>query len=60
LILNRARILEEALNADLISTPRKMSSPPNLDTTEHCRYHPNYGHTTEDCHTLKDKIEELI
>jgi len=60
LVSNRARILEEALNTDLITTPRKVSTPPNADTTKHCQYHRNYGHTTEDCFTLKDKIEELI
>ncbi|KAL2953095.1 hypothetical protein AAZX31_19G147400 [Glycine max] len=25
-----------------------------------CRYHQNFGHTTKECVTLKDKIEELI
>jgi len=60
IVSNRARILEEALNADLIATPQRVPTPPNADTTKHCRYHQNYGHTTEDCFTLKDKIEELI
>jgi len=60
LISNRARILEEALNADLIATPQRVPTPPNTDTTKHCRYHQNYGHATKDCFTLKDKIEELI
>ena len=60
MISNRARILEEALNADLISPPRKVPTPPHADTTKHCRYHRNYGHTTEECFTLKDKIEDLI
>ena len=57
---NRARILEEALNTDLITAPRRAPTPPNANTTKHCRYHQNYGHTTEECFTLKDKIEELI
>ncbi|XP_027932692.1 uncharacterized protein LOC114188288 [Vigna unguiculata] len=60
LVSNRARILEEALNADLIATPQRVPTPPNADTTKDCLYHQNYGHTTEDCFTLKDKIEELI
>jgi len=60
LVSNRVRILEEALNADLIATPQRVTTPPNADTTKHCRYHRNYGHTTEDCFTMKDKIEELI
>jgi len=60
LVSNRARILEYALNADLIAIPQRVPTPPNADTTKHCRYHRNYGHTTEDCFSLKDKIEELI
>ena len=60
LVSNRARILEEALNTDLITAPRRVPTPPNANTTKHCWYHRNYGHTTEDCFTLKDKIEELI
>ncbi|XP_027922692.1 uncharacterized protein LOC114180581 [Vigna unguiculata] len=60
LVSNRARILEEALNTDIITAPRRAPTPPNADTTKHCRYHRNYGHTTEECFTLKDKIEELI
>jgi len=59
-VSNRARILEEALNTDLITAPRRVPTPPNANTTKHCWYHRNYGHTTEDCFTLKDKIEELI
>jgi len=60
LISNRVRILEEALNADLISTPRKVPTPHLSNTTKHCRYHWNFGYTTEECFTLKNKIEELI
>ncbi|XP_068498574.1 uncharacterized protein [Phaseolus vulgaris] len=29
-------------------------------TAKHCQYHRNFGHTTEGCQALKDKIEELI
>jgi len=56
----RARILEEALSAELIPAPRKFPLPPRVDQTKHCRYHRNHGHTTEECIALKDKIEELI
>jgi len=57
---NRGRILEEALHAALIHTPKRVLKPRNVDTTKHCRFHQNYGHTTEECVVLKDRIEELI
>ncbi|XP_014517192.1 uncharacterized protein LOC106774662 [Vigna radiata var. radiata] len=30
------------------------------DESKYCRYHQNRGHTTEDCKTLKDKLESLV
>jgi len=57
---NRGRILEEALRTDILPIPRRTATPKNADTTKHCRFHQNYGHTTEECMTLKDKIEKLI
>jgi len=56
----RSRLLDEALQADLIPPPRKTTTPPNADMTKYCRYHRNHGHTTEDCKALQDKIEELV
>ncbi|XP_017413009.1 uncharacterized protein LOC108324579 [Vigna angularis] len=55
----RARVLEEALNADLIRVKPSRSSS-KADETKHCTYHLNIGHNTEDCTVLKDKVEELI
>ncbi|XP_052724059.1 uncharacterized protein LOC128193907 [Vigna angularis] len=55
----RARVLEEALNADLIRA-RPSRSSPKEDGTKHCTYHLNIGHNTEDRTVLKDKVEELI
>jgi len=60
LTTDRSRILEEALSADLLTTLKRTNTPPNADKTKHCRYHRNFGHTTEDCWALKDKIEELV
>ncbi|XP_068492279.1 uncharacterized protein [Phaseolus vulgaris] len=60
LTAERGRILDEALNAELIPPPRKVASPNNADRRKQCRYHQNTGHSTDECQALKDKIEELI
>jgi len=60
LTVARSRILDEALQADLIPPPCKTTTPPNADMTKYCRYHRNHGHTTEECKALQDKIEELV
>jgi len=60
LTVARSRILDEVLQANLIPPPRKTTTPPNADMTKYCRYHRNHGHTTEECKTLQDKIEELV
>jgi len=60
LTVARSRILDEALQADLIPPPHKTTTPPNADMTKYCRYHRNHGHTTEECKALQDKIEELV
>ncbi|XP_017417568.1 uncharacterized protein LOC108328242 [Vigna angularis] len=56
----RERILWEALSADLLPEPMKRPTPSGADESKHCAYHKNMGHTTQECVTLKDKIEELI
>ncbi|XP_047149929.1 uncharacterized protein LOC124822015 [Vigna umbellata] len=56
----REKILREALSADMIQEPGKRPTPKGADGSKHCAYHKNMGHTTEECVTLKDKIEELI
>jgi len=48
--------LEEMLNADLLPTLRREATPRNIDTSKHCRFHQNYGHSTEECVVLRDKI----
>ncbi|XP_017413262.1 uncharacterized protein LOC108324847 [Vigna angularis] len=55
----RAKVLEEALNAELL-TPQRKPSPKNADERKSCKYHQNHGHTTEDCITLKNEIESLV
>ncbi|XP_047152945.1 uncharacterized protein LOC124824555 [Vigna umbellata] len=55
----RARVMEEALIADLL-TLTQSPTPKGADGRKHCQYHQNFGYTTEDCTTLKDKLENLI
>jgi len=50
----------EALQIELIPALKQSQTPPNVDTSKCCQYHRNYGHTTEGCQALKDKIEELV
>ncbi|XP_017423571.1 uncharacterized protein LOC108332776 [Vigna angularis] len=38
----------------------KRPTPSGTDRSKHYAYHKKMGHTTEECVTLKDKIEELI
>ncbi|XP_020238868.1 uncharacterized protein LOC109817925 [Cajanus cajan] len=51
---------EEASNNNLLALPPPGHTPNNADKSKHCRYHRNHGHTTEECRTLRDRIEELI
>jgi len=60
LAVPRDKILQEAFNIDSLSPPRKKPPPLDADGSKHCQYHRMIGHTTEECHTLRDKIEELI
>ncbi|XP_068461695.1 uncharacterized protein [Phaseolus vulgaris] len=60
LIVPRGKVLDEALQIELIPALKQSQTPPNADTSKRCQYHRNYGHTTEGCQTLKDKIEELV
>ena len=53
----RSRLLDEALQADLIPPPRKTSNPPNADMTKYYCYHCNNCHTIDECKTLQDKIK---
>jgi len=56
----RGKILDEALQAELIPTLKQAQTPRNADTTKRYQYHRSYGHTTEGCQALKDKIEQLV
>ncbi|XP_020219655.1 uncharacterized protein LOC109802649 [Cajanus cajan] len=56
----RVHILEEANNNNLLALPSPGHTPNSADKSKHCQYHRNYDHTTEECRTLRDRIEELI
>jgi len=60
LAVPRARILQEAFSVESLPAVRKKPPPPDADGSKHCQYHRTIDHTTEECHTLRDKIEELI
>ena len=60
LAVPRARILQEAFSADSLPAARKKPPPLDADGSKHYQYHRTIGHTTEECHTLRDKIKELI
>ena len=60
LTVPRGKVLDEALQAELISTLKQAQTPHNADTTKRCQYHRNYDHTAKGCQALKDKIEELV
>ncbi|XP_047163972.1 uncharacterized protein LOC124833515 [Vigna umbellata] len=55
----RARVLEEALHAELLTVRRK-ATPKNADNSKACRFHMNHGHDTEECNMVKDELERLI
>ncbi|KAG5009848.1 hypothetical protein JHK87_018363 [Glycine soja] len=54
--VNQARLLEEAFNAKNLSQPPLAILVNSTGRLKTCRYHQNFGHTTEECVTLKDKI----
>ena len=52
--------MEETLHTELIPLPRNIPTPNNVDHNKHHKYNKNFGHNTEECVGLRDKIEELI
>ncbi|KAL0312709.1 UNVERIFIED_CONTAM: hypothetical protein Sradi_5670200 [Sesamum radiatum] len=59
---SRGEILVLAEQQGLISQwPTKMEdNPKRFKSDKYCRFHRDRGHTTEECHHLKNEIEKLI
>ena len=55
------QVLEEIKNESFFKQPNKMMG--NLEKCNHnlyCQYHQDHGHTTEDCRSLWDHLDQLV
>ncbi|KAL0431920.1 UNVERIFIED_CONTAM: hypothetical protein Sradi_0818000 [Sesamum radiatum] len=59
---SRGEILVLAEQQGLISqwSTKMKDNPKRLKSDKYCRFHRDRGHTTEECHHLKNEIEKLI
>ena len=57
LVVGRAQILNAITNENYLKRLNRITHGPNVDKTRYCSFNKDYGHTTEDCHKLKDEIE---
>jgi len=56
----RACLLDEAFNAEILSLPPPTRLVNSTNKSKQSFSNHNYGHTTEECVFLKNKIEELV
>ncbi|XP_052193833.1 uncharacterized protein LOC127802169 [Diospyros lotus] len=57
----RAEILATIEGKDYLKKPRPMKAPSDKrNRSKYCRFHRDHGHDTEECHQLKEEIQELI
>ncbi|XP_052188877.1 uncharacterized protein LOC127799162 [Diospyros lotus] len=57
----RAEILATIENKDYLKKSRPMKAPANKQSKDkYCQFHRDHGHDTEECHQLKEEIQELI
>ncbi|XP_052199534.1 uncharacterized protein LOC127806348 [Diospyros lotus] len=57
----RLEILATIENEDYLKKSRPMKAPANKRSKDkYCRFHRDHGHDIEECHQLKEEIQELI
>ncbi|XP_052172226.1 uncharacterized protein LOC127788156 [Diospyros lotus] len=57
----RAEILATIEGKDYLKKPQPMKAPSDKrNRSKYCRFHRDHGHDTEECHQLKEEIQELI
>ena len=55
------QVLEKVKNESFFKWPNKMvGNPEKRNCNLYCQYHWDYGHTTEDCKSLWDHLDQLV
>ena len=55
------QILEKVKNEPFFKWPNKMmGNPEKRNRNLYCQYHRDHGHTTEDCRSLWDHLDQLV
>ena len=55
------QVLEKIKNEPFFKRPNKMvGNPKKRNYNLYCQYHQDHGHTTEDCRSLWDHLDQLV
>ena len=55
------QVLEKVKNESFFKWPNKMvGNPEKQNHNLYCQYHRDYGHTTEDCRSLWNHLDQLV
>ena len=55
------QVLEKVKNESFFKWPNKMvGNPEKRNRNLYCQYHRDHGHTTEDCRSLWDHLDQLV
>ena len=55
------QVLEKIKNEPFFKRPNKMmGNPEKCNHNLYCQYHQDHGHTTEDCRSLLDHLDQLV